>query len=136
LIWWAETDREFIDAGKTHVIAWPGFVKATVFGSSRLADDRVDDSRELFAGLGQGIKVVLAGAAGFDQTAMPEQSEVMAYRGLALGAEIGAELRHVSFFLTKEHEYLKARWVRYLLEELGNAADFCRGTGLGGGGVP
>ncbi len=95
-------------------------------------DDGVDDSGELAPGVGQTVEVVLAGPPRLDQPAMPEQGQVMADGGLALRAEVGAELGNVSFLLVQEHQDLEARGIGDLLEQVGHPANLLGGALLGG----
>ena len=84
---------------------------------------------------------MLARTPGLDQPTMPEQGEVMADRGLALRAKVGAELGNITLLFVQEHEDLKPGWIGHLLEQVGHAADFGRrasrrggSSGFGGGG--
>ena len=61
---------------------------------------------QLAARFRQGIKVVLARASRLDETAVTKQCEVVANGRLALSSQIGAELGHISLFLTQEHQEL------------------------------
>ena len=104
-------------------------------GDQRSADDGIDDLGELAAGLGQGIEVVLAGAARLDQPAVAKQRQVMADGGLALGAEVRAQLGDISLLLAQEHEHLQPSGIGHLLEQLRDAADLGERTARGRGGL-
>ncbi len=69
---------------------------------------------------------MLAGAPRLDQPAMAQQGKMMADGGLALRAEIGAELGDISLFLAQEHEHLQASRIRDLLQQFGDATDLGR----------
>ena len=97
--------------------------------ASASVHDRIDDMGQLAAGVGQGIKIVLAGAARLDQAAMTQQSEMMADRRLALGAQIRAELGDIALFFVQEYQHLQAGRIGDLLEQLGDATDLGRRSG-------
>jgi hypothetical protein len=67
---------------------------------------RIDNLRQFASGFGQRIKVVLAGTARFDESTVTQQREMVADGGLALSAEIGTKLGHISFSFTEKHQYL------------------------------
>jgi hypothetical protein len=94
------------------------------------AHDGIHHISELPTGIGKGVKVMLAGAPGLDQSAVTKQGKVVAYRRLALRPQIGAELGDVALFFAQEHEHLQASWIGNLLQQLGNATNFgCRSRG-------
>ncbi len=86
----------------------------------------MDDLRELFAGIGERVKVVLSRPPGLDQPPVPQEREMVADRGLALRTQVGAELGDVAFFFGEQHQDLKPRWVGDLLQELGDATNLGR----------
>ena len=88
--------------------------------------DRIDDLGQLASRFGQGIEIVLAGAARLDQTAMTQEGKMVADSGLALRAQIGAELGDIPLFFAQEHQHLQASRIGDLLEQFGDATDLGR----------
>src|SRR4051794_35649636 len=86
---------------------WPSGIRSLTPGNGRSADDRVDDPRQLAAGLGEAVEVVLARAPRLDQAAVAEQRQVVADRRLALRAQVGAKFGDVTLLLVQEHEDLE-----------------------------
>ena len=109
--------------------AAPSRGAGTAHRQSASAHDGIDDVGQLAPRVGQGIKIVLAGAARLDQAAMTQQRKMMADCGLALGAQIRAELGDIALFFAQEYQHLQAGRIGDLLEQLGDATDLGRRSG-------
>ncbi len=81
---------------------------------------------QLASRVGQGIKIVLAGAPRLDQAAMTQECKMVADRGLALRAQIGAELGDIALSFVQEYQHLQAGRIGDLLEQLGDPTDLGR----------
>src|SRR5436309_2094369 len=64
-------------------------------GRRSVRGDHPDGIGQLPALLGQAVDVILALPTGLDQSAVPQQGQVMAHRGLTLVPQVGAEAADV-----------------------------------------
>ncbi len=84
---------------------------------------------KLTSRVGQGVEIVLAGAARLDQAAVTQECEMVADRGLALRSQIRAELGDIALFLAQKYQHLQAGRIGDLLEQLSDATDLGRRSG-------
>ena len=68
------------------------------------------------SGVRQAVEIILALTARGDDSAVPQERQVMADRGLAL-AQLGAQSTHVPLSFGKNQDHLKSRRVADVLEQ-------------------
>ncbi len=110
-----------IDARPEHRAGATGFALNHRRGDRRRIDPHsvhqdLDDPGEIGAGIGQAVEVVLALATGRDDSAVPEQGQVMADGGLAL-AQLVAKRADMALALGQGQDDLKPRRIADVLQQ-------------------